>query len=280
MSLPAAVRPSTPSPTRSLKCRLRSRISRRCPIRSAIPTRTELPILGDVLKLTSRLTVDRISTSPTVTGGIQTFNGYSSLQANHAGAVAAGSTQFFNDNAHLRASKMGAVTGGTQTFNGSSFLWAKSTDGTTTGAVTGGTQIFRDSSSLVAATANAVAGSAQPTFRDSSTLYANVTGAISGVTLSLYDAGTIILGNQNALSPTTKITFNATTVTNAPEGPPGGRSIDGGDPGDGILLLNGFNTTVGSISSVASEPASSKTARGRPRRSRSAAITLTRPSAA
>jgi autotransporter-associated beta strand protein len=199
--------------------------------------------VGNLLKSTARLTVDRVSGNDAITGGSQVFNGYSSLQANHAYALSGWADQTFNDFAHLRASRTDSVAGGYQTFNGSSFLWARGIDEFATGLVSGGMQTFNNTSSLIAGTSYAVTGGMQD-FHDSAGAFANATNAISGSSLFLRDNSFVQAGADDALSSSTHIMFVGPGEETA-----GGFHTEMLIP-DGRLLLNGYGVTVGGIHST------------------------------
>ncbi len=221
---------------------------------SQLTALSDTDIGNDVLPFTARLTVDRFSSDTTIMGGTQTFTGYASLQANHKGAIGTGSTStaYFNDDTHLRASKANAIMGGTQVFSGSAFLWAKTTDATTTttGAVNGGVQIFRACSSLIADSINSVTGGNQ-SFYDSAGLNANIAGAVTGVTLNLWDQSYVDVNAANALSATTNLSFNGPSVQSAEDNGSGQHSLLSLAMSGGQLALFA-NTTVGSLNSATS----------------------------
>ena len=213
--------------------------------------------VGVILDSTAHLVVDRVSTSPTLTGGVQEFHGYSSLQANNDGAVATGSTQNFFDNSHLRASKVGSLIGGTQNFYGSSFLWAKTSDGTTS-AVTGGVQNFYDAASLVVGSTGALSSNAIAlTFNGASNKPGQSVAGSPGGTLSLNGfASTVgsinstVLGAgliQNGFgTPTTLTVGNANSTTFSgviQNGGAGALALT--KVGASTLTLSGTNTYTG-----------------------------------
>ncbi|MGH8046303.1 MAG: autotransporter-associated beta strand repeat-containing protein, partial [Chthoniobacterales bacterium] len=129
-----------------------------------------------------------------VSGGTETFNGSSSLEATHVDAIHGG-TQNFNNTSSLIAGSDTAVNGGTQNFYDTSKLHVDATDGIEGGAqnfyenstleaahaysVSGGLQHFYDDSKLIASAANAL-DDGYINFHDDSKLQATATDAITG----------------------------------------------------------------------------------------------------
>jgi outer membrane autotransporter protein len=169
------------------------------------------------------------SQSNAVNGGIQEFYANSALDAKNAFAISGG-VQNFYDTSILTAGTADAVSGGAQTFFGTSILQA-----TADNAVSGGTQIFRNASVLESDKSNAVSGGAQ-SFYNASILNARAPNAVSGGALAFHNTSILNVLSDEALGSNVQVSFD---------------NRGGAGPG-GTLVLNGFNTSVGSITSLAS----------------------------
>lgn len=163
-------------------------------------------------------------TAGAVGTGFLQFSGTATLDATATDAVDDG-YQFFIDTSQLNASANRAISGGTQYFANSTTLNASEV-----GSISGGAQHIGDSSVLNASAASAISGGIQ-TIANNGTLNALVTGAVSGGEQRITDDGLLNILAVDALTTGTQISFSKATAETA----------------GGILRLNGFSTTIGTI---------------------------------
>ncbi len=158
-----------------------------------------------------------------ITGGTQTFNATFAPSTRITDLSDTDLSTFLKSTPHLTVNGAGAnaIAGGTQVFQGYSSLQANRSF-----AIVGGTQNFSGDSHLRASQPNAVAGGTQ-NFSGNSLLWASATGAVTNVSLNLADNSSVYVAATNALTQGVKINFS----------------------GNSVLQLNGFDTTVGAISS-------------------------------
>ncbi len=196
---------------------------------STLNARAENAINGGEQEF-SDTSVLNASAEAAVVNGVQRFHDASTLNANAPGAISGGA-QIFDGESVLNATTENAISGGAQVFDGSNVLNALAEH-----SISAGTQTLRGTSVLNAAVENAVSGVVQRVYEDS-VVNAMAPNAIDRVIQRLDENGTLNVLADNALSTSTDLWF--TDRWFGTEHGPGG-----------TLSLNGFDTTVGRVSSV------------------------------